>query len=95
MQGEPLQAKDEYSFNLPPVLSQENWENLQNKIWTDVENAAMLIEQLDDSKLSEHFTDEKYGTYYRNIQGIIEHSHYHLGQITLLKKLLVHTASHS
>ncbi|MGN6163930.1 MAG: hypothetical protein ACTHOF_05245 [Flavisolibacter sp.] len=41
-----------------------------------------------DSKLDEIFVDEKYGTYYRNLQGIIEHTHYHLGQIVLIKKLL-------
>jgi hypothetical protein len=29
---------------------------------------------------------EKYGNYYRNIHGIIEHIHYHLGQIVLIEK---------
>ena len=31
---------------------------------------------------------EKYGTYYRNFHGLIEHAHYHLGQIVLIKKLV-------
>jgi hypothetical protein len=88
LEGEPLQAKDEYSFKHPPIQSQEDWEKLVNKIWKDAEQAALLIEQLPDSILEEKFTDEKYGTYYRNIQGIIEHMHYHLGQIVLIKKLL-------
>ncbi len=47
------------------------------------------IEQLPESKLWETFSDEKYGNYYRNIHGIIEHSHYHLGQIVLIKKILL------
>ncbi|MDQ1090003.1 hypothetical protein QE390_004607 [Siphonobacter sp. SORGH_AS 1065] len=34
------------------------------------------------------FVDEKYGTYYRNLHGMIEHTHYHLGQIVLIKKIL-------
>ena len=38
--------------------------------------------------LWETFADEKYGHYYRNLHGIIEHTHYHLGQIVLIKKLL-------
>ena len=88
LEGEPLQAKDEYSFNHPPIHSQEDWEKLMTKIWEDAEKAALLIEQLPDSILEEKFTDEKYGTYYRNIQGIIEHMHYHLGQIALIKKIL-------
>lgn len=89
LQGEALNAKDEYSFNHPPILSQEDWENLLDKTWDDAENFALLIEQLPESKLWENFTDEKYGNYYRNIHGIIEHTHYHLGQVVLLKKLVL------
>lgn len=88
LQGEPLNAKDKYSFDHPPIQSQEDWEKLLNKTWDDAENFATLIEQLPESKLGETFTDEKYGNYYRNIHGIIEHTHYHLGQIVLIKKLL-------
>lgn len=89
LQGEALNAKDEYSFNHPPILSQEDWANLLDKTWDDAENFALLIEQLPESRLWENFTDEKYGNYYRNIHGIIEHTHYHLGQVVLLKKLVL------
>ena len=89
LQGEPLNAKDKYSFDHPPILSQEDWENMLNKSWADAEAFATLIEQLPESKLWENFLDEKYGSYYRNIQGIIEHTHYHLGQIVLIKKILL------
>lgn len=89
LQGESLNARDKYSFDLPPIHSQEDWENLLDKTWTDAENFASLIEQLPESKLWETFSDEKYGNYYRNIHGIIEHNHYHLGQIVLVKKILL------
>lgn len=88
LQGEPLQAKDAYSFNHPPILTQGDWEELLNKTWADAEQFASLVELLPESKLWEDFSDEKYGTYHRNIHGIIEHTHYHLGQITLIKKML-------
>jgi len=88
LQGEPLNAKDKYSFDHPPIQCREDWESLLNKTWADAENFATLIEQLPEDKLGETFTDEKYGNYYRNIHGIIEHTHYHLGQIVLIKKLL-------
>jgi hypothetical protein len=91
LQGEPLNAHDKYSFDLPPIQSQEDWEKLLNKTWNDAENFANLIEQLPESKLGEIFSDEKYGTFYRNIHGIIEHTHYHLGQIVLIKKILLQT----
>jgi hypothetical protein len=89
LQGGPLDAKDKYSFDHPPIQSQEDWEKLLNKTWTDAENIARLIEQLPESKLWEIFSEEKYGNYYRNIHGIIEHIHYHLGQIVLIKKIIL------
>ena len=89
LRGEPLDAHDKYSFDLPPISSQEGWEKLLEKFWADAENFASLVEQLPEGKLWETFSDEKYGNYYRNIQGIIEHLHYHLGQIVLIKKMIL------
>jgi hypothetical protein len=88
LQGNPLNAHDKYSFDLPPIHSQEDWEHLLNKTWRDAEDFAAMIEQLPESKLGETFAEEKYGNYYRNLLGVIEHAHYHLGQIVLIKKLL-------
>lgn len=95
LQGEPLHAKDALSFDNPPITSEEEWISLQNKIWADVENFALQIEQLPESQLWEVFTEEKYGSYYRNIQGIIEHIHYHLGQVVMIKKILEQTEKES
>lgn len=89
LQGEPLNAHDKFSFDLPPIRSEKDWENLLDKTWSDAENFASLVGQLPDSKLGETFSDEKYGNYYRNLHGIIEHIHYHLGQIVLIKKILL------
>jgi len=88
LQEEPLTAKDKYSFDHPPLLSSADWESLLQTTWSDAELFASLIEQLPEHKLWETMVHEKYGSYYRNFQGIIEHSHYHLGQIVLIKKLL-------
>src|SRR5258706_11206890 len=51
LQGGPLDAHDKYSFDLPPIRSQEDWESLVSKTFTDAENFARLIEQLPESKL--------------------------------------------
>lgn len=87
-EGGPLEIRDKYSFDLPPVESQEQWESLLNKLLSDAEKFAVLLEQMPDAKMNEVFVDEKYGTYLRNIDGMIEHCYYHLGQITLIKKLV-------
>jgi len=89
LQGGPLDAHDKYSFDHPPISSEEDWQQLLNKTWADAETLAALIEQLPNTKLDENFLDGKYGTWYRNLAGLIEHTHYHLGQIVLIKKMLV------
>jgi len=89
LKGEALNASDKFSFDQPPIQSQEDWTNLLDKTWADAENFANLIEQLPEYKLWEDFSDGKYGNYYRNLHGIIEHAHYHLGQIVLLRKMLL------
>jgi hypothetical protein len=89
MQGGPLDAKDRYSFDLPPIRSQQDWDHLLENVWRDAENFARAIEELPAEKLAGEFADAKYGTWYRNLHGIIEHTHYHLGQIVLLKKLIL------
>lgn len=87
-EGGDLEIRDQYSFDLPPIESKKDWEELLNKLWADSEKFAVLLEQMSDDRLEEVFVDEKYGSYYRNIDGMIEHSYYHLGQITLIRKLL-------
>jgi hypothetical protein len=89
LQASTLDAHDKYSFHHPPILSQADWEKLLHKVWTDAESFAHAIEQLPEHKLWEDFADKKYGNYYRNLNGIIEHTHYHLGQIVLIKKWLL------
>lgn len=88
LQGGPLDSKDKYSFDHPPIHSEADWQAMLNKSFTDAEILATLIEQLTESRLWEDFTDGKYGIYFRNLFGIIEHTHYHLGQIALIKKMV-------
>lgn len=88
LEGNPINAKDELSFNHPPINSQKDWEDMVNKTFSDAEKFASLIEQLPEEKLAEIFINPKYQIYYRNLHGIIEHTHYHLGQLVLIKKLV-------
>jgi hypothetical protein len=89
LQGMPLDGHDKFSFDCPPIQSQKDWEQLVAKTWSDADTFATLLEQMPDEKLEDTFFQEKYGNYYRNMHGIIEHCHYHLGQIVLIKKILL------
>jgi hypothetical protein len=88
LEGKQLNANDKFSFDHPPILCEEDWQNMLHKCWADAEKFANLVEELPENKLWENFADEKYGNYYRNLHGIIEHTHYHLGQLVLIKKLI-------
>lgn len=87
--GGDLEIRDKYSFDFPEIKSQDEWEIFLIKFWNDSEELAELIEKISEEKLNEKFVDEKYGTYSRNIDAMIEHSYYHLGQIVLIKKALI------
>ena len=88
LQGQPLDANDTFAFDCPEINSKEDWDALVTKVFTDAENFANLLEKLPENRLWENIADPKYGDYYRNIQGIVEHNHYHLGQISLIKKIV-------
>ncbi|TDO94995.1 DUF1572 domain-containing protein [Flavobacterium sp. 245] len=86
--GGTLDIKDQFSFEFPPIHSQEQWDIFLTKFWNDSEEFASLVEKMTDEKIDDVFVDAKYGTYKRNIEAMIEHSYYHLGQIVLIKKQL-------
>ena len=94
-QGGTLDIKDKYSFDFAPIESQEEWELFLSKFWNDSEEFALLIEQMEEEKLEQVFVEQQYGTYLRNIDAMIEHSYYHLGQIVLIKKMLLHQYQNS
>jgi len=87
--GGTLDIKDQYSFDLPPIQSEADWKDLTSAFITNANEFIHHTKNMSDRKLDEVFVDEKYGTYMRNIEGVIEHSYYHLGQISLIKKLVI------
>jgi hypothetical protein len=88
LRGEALDSKDSASFDHPPIHAHADWDKVLHKTFADAEAFAELVEQMPETKLWENFKEEKYGNYYKNIHGVIEHTYYHLGQINILKKML-------
>ena len=86
--GGPLEAHDKYSFMHPEINTKEEWKAFKNNIFIEAEQFAKLVEALPDNKIDQLLDQEKYGDYFRNLHGVIEHGYYHLGQIVILKKLI-------
>lgn len=84
-----LDSRDALSFHHPAIRTQLEWESFLAIIWQEAEAFIELVEALPAEIVWEHFLDPKYGSYYRNIQGMVEHSHYHLGQISLIRKMML------
>jgi len=87
-QGDALDAHDKFSFDLLPINTEEEWQALVAKTLTEAAQLAVAIENLPEATLLQDFADPKYGSYYRNILGVTEHTHYHLGQIAIIKKMV-------
>lgn len=85
-EGGKLEIRDKYSYDMPEITSEAQWQQLLNTLLDNSEKFANHLAKLPDSKLDEHFVDEKYGTYRRNMNGMIEHCYYHLGQLALIRK---------
>jgi hypothetical protein len=87
-QGGPLTISDRYSFDLPPLNSEEEWVLLKERFWENAALFASLVGSKPDDFLEAPFVDEKYGSNQKNIEAVLEHSYYHLGQVVLVHKLL-------
>ena len=88
LNGGNLEIKDAFSFDFNPINTEEDWQNVLAVFWADAEEFALKVAALPEEKLSDIFVKEEYGTYQFNINTLIEHSYYHLGQIVLIKKLI-------
>lgn len=86
-----LTIRDQFSYIDTPVTSAEDWDQRITQFMNNAEDFATAVAQFNDAVFDEDFIDTKYGSFLRNIEGVIEHSYYHLGQIVLLKKLIAST----
>ena len=87
-EGRELKIRDKYSFDMPPIASEQDWKQLRDEMWNNAERFAKHIKLISKEQMETDFVNEKYGTYRRNIEGVVEHSYYHLGQIVIIAKLV-------
>lgn len=75
----------EHEESLQCTISNEaEWEQLKATYFENVSKIHQAILAFDEDRLFEETTRN---TPYKNLHGLIEHIHYHLGQIALLKRL--------
>jgi uncharacterized damage-inducible protein DinB len=74
-------------FDVPELKNENDWNELKEKTHQSFIQLADAIKNFPEDKLSETYAAGK-SSYYKNLQGIVEHAHYHLGQMVILKKLI-------
>jgi uncharacterized damage-inducible protein DinB len=85
--GERPEIDEWNGFNHPPVTDAESWNRLKQDNLEAAEALAQKVREIKDEQLTLPVF-EGYATYYKALQGLVEHAHYHLGQIVLVKNLL-------
>lgn len=83
-----LEISDKFSFNVPEISNDDEWNRLVQEFLHNAERFVAAVEMMNEATFDQPFIDPKYGSYLRNIEGVIEHSYYHLGQISLIRKMI-------
>ena len=78
----------ENGMNVPPILDDKDWLFLKKDNLHSAEELATVIEGYDLNNLFNPILTG-HNSAYKNFQGQVEHVHYHLGQIVMIKKYLL------
>jgi len=88
LKGETPVIPEENGYDVPYLNNEAEWNELKEKTHQSFTALADAIKDFPEEKLLENYAPDIPSTYYRNMQGITEHAHYHLGQIVILKNLI-------
>lgn len=87
IKGNNPEVPDANGFDVSELKNENDWNNLKEITHQSFIQLADAVKSFPEEKLSETYAAGK-SSYYKNFQGIVEHAHYHLGQIVILKKLI-------
>ena len=86
-QGLPTEIGPDNGFAGPELRTEADWAALRADNLRSAHELARAIRGVDASQLEAPILPE-YGSVYKNLQGAVEHIHYHLGQLVVLKNLV-------
>jgi len=86
-QGVATEVGPANGFDAPVLRDEADWQALQADNRQSAQELAAAIRSFDEARLPAPIMPT-YGSAYKNLQGTVEHLHYHLGQLVLLKNLV-------
>lgn len=90
LRGHRIEIDDANGFNLPPLNTDVAWEQLKLDNLQSAQELADEARKVTDDSLLQPILED-HSSKYKNLHGIAEHAHYHLGQIVILKNLIRNT----
>jgi DinB superfamily len=85
--GVRVAIPDRNGFDTPQLDTEQDWQQLKADNLASAHELATAINSFDENRLMEPIL-EGYSSGYKNMQGTVEHIHYHLGQLVILKHLV-------
>lgn len=85
--GMKVEMPESNGYDNAALNDPATWHNLKKECFQSGNALAAAIEQLTAEQLEQEILPG-YPTAYKSLQGCVEHVHYHLGQIVILKQLL-------
>lgn len=85
--GIVVAEREDNGYFVPELLDEADWQRLKADNLKSAHELAAAIRQFNVEALELPILPE-HSTAYRNLQGSVEHAHYHLGQMVILKKLI-------
>ena len=89
MLGENPFVPDSNGFDVGKLATEEDWHKLVADLHQSFIDLSNAIRNFPENRLKD-LTKSGKSTIESNIYGIIEHAYYHLGQMMILKNLLMH-----
>jgi uncharacterized damage-inducible protein DinB len=74
-------------FDVPVLNNERDWIELKERNIQSAQYLAEAVKQFPEEKIFEPILPD-FSTVYKTLHGVIEHTHYHLGQIVIIKNLL-------
>lgn len=88
LNGKEFKSSDKDSFIVKNISNEHEWNDFKSIMAVEATAFVQKMDNITIEELDQDFIKEAYGSKFRNYHGIIEHTHYHLGQIQLIKNII-------
>ncbi len=85
--GIKVEISESNGFKTLPLLTDADWNHLKEDNIASAHELSKAIMSVNERRLPQPIIED-YSSTYKNLQGTVEHVHYHLGQIVLIKNLM-------